>query len=772
MMETRFNSNSSAMSKNIKDAIDQYLKYWYVFLIGIVLSFAGIYIYLLSITPFYKISSTLFIQEDKNGESSLKGTAFSDLNVFQTSKTVVNEMEILRSRDLLYKVFDELFLGVAYFKKGEFRDFELYGEELPIRITTNYLSDFAYLKEDFSITVLSDRSYRLVDGKISKILNFGDQIKSNNYSIIVDKGPSFKIDSDPIKIRFKNLFKVSESYSLAGLKITPVAKDANTLVLSISDNLPKRGIDILTKLIEIYNLQNVNHKNVTAINTINFIDERLKFLESDLSKVESNVETYKQQNMIADMSMDAQLNVTKSGEYNQLLSESDIQLGRIRSLESYFNENNSINQNNLVPSTLGINDQTLDGLVAKYNEIQLDKNRMLRTANPDNPLVQNLNEQLIRLKANIKENLSIIKKGNHIERNNLLENASKFSSKIRSTPAIERGLLERSREQSVKANSYRYLLQKREEASLSLSTTIPTAQIVAKPAFDSIPESPKKDIFYLGALLIGVGFPFGIIFLKNKLNTKVKDSADIELLTGVRILGELSHNDVKDNLIARNNKRSTISELFRYIRINLGFMTTDHPNKVILVTSSTKGEGKTFFCINLGTTLSTLDKKVVILEFDLRKPDLLHKIGLKQNLGITDYMNSEDVFLDDIIRPSTLSPNLFVIGCGVIPENPSEILMDTQNYRLFEELKERFDYVIVDTSPVGLVADAFSIAGLADVSIYIVRYNYTDKHHLNILQDIYENKKLKNPMVVFNDAKRNEKHKYGYGGVAYAAENA
>jgi tyrosine-protein kinase Etk/Wzc len=766
MMATQFNIN-----KNLKDIIEQYLKYWYVFLIAVVLSFAGIYIYLLSITPSYKVSSTLFIQEDKNGESSLKGTAFSDLNVFQTSKTVVNEMEILRSRDLLYKVFEELFLGVAYFKKGEFRDFELYGEELPIKITTHYLNKNAYLKDDFSITVLSDRSYRLKDGKNSKILNFGDKIKNKNYNIIVDKGPAFKVSSDPVKIKFKDILKVSEAYSLGLLKITPVAKDANTLVLSISDNLPKRGIDILTKLIEIYNQQNVNHKNITAINTINFIDERLKFLESDLSKVESNVETYKQENMVADMSMDAQMNVTKSGEYNQLLSESDIQLGRIRSLENYFNEN-SVNQNNLVPSTLGINDHTLDGLVAKYNEIQLEKNRMLRTANPDNPLVQNLNEQLIRLKANIKENLSIIKKGNNIDRNNLLANASRFSSKIRSTPAIERGLLERSREQSVKANSYRYLLQKREEASLSLSTTIPTAQIVAKPAFDSIPVSPKKDIFYLGALLIGVGLPFGIIFLKNKLNTKVKDSADIELLTGVRILGELSHNGVKDNLIARNNRRSTISELFRYIRINLGFMTTDHPNKVIMVTSSTKGEGKTFFSINLGTTLSTLDKKVVILEFDLRKPDLLHKIGLKQNLGITDYMSSEDVFLDDIIRPSTLSPNLFVIGCGRIPENPSEILMDTQNYRLFEELKERFDYVIVDTSPVGLVADAFSLAGLADVSIYIVRYNYTDKYHLNILQDIYENKKLKNPMVVFNDAKRNEKHKYGYGSMEYATETA
>ena len=268
------------------------------------------------------------------------------------------------------------------------------------------------------------------------------------------------------------------------------------------------------------------------------------------------------------------------------------------------------------------------------------------------------------------------------------------------------------------------------------------------------------------AFLLGLALPLGGIFIKDMFNTKVQNVSEIEQINGAMILGELSHKQDKDALVINKSSRTTISELFRYIRTNLNYMTENSGNKVMLITSSMKGEGKTFFSINLGATLSLVDKKVVLLEFDVRKPDLLRNLNMKASIGLNDYLNNR-CSIDDIILTSPTQPNLFVVGCGSIPENPAELLMSSRIPELFEELKERFDYIIIDTSPVGQVADAFSLAPYADASIYLVRYNYTNKVQLNILKDIFENNKLNNPMIVLNDAKAEGFKGYGYGGYGY-----
>jgi capsular exopolysaccharide synthesis family protein len=313
---------------------------------------------------------------------------------------------------------------------------------------------------------------------------------------------------------------------------------------------------------------------------------------------------------------------------------------------------------------------------------------------------------------------------------------------------------------------YDYLLQKREETTLSLSANIPSSRVVDAPAAESTPLSPKTSLIYLVAFVLGCIVPASGIFAKDMMNTKVTDLSDVEGINGAMILGELSHKENQDTLVVKKSSRTTISELFRYIRTNLNYMTENSENKVILITSSMKGEGKTFFSLNLGATLSLTNKKVVLLEFDLRKPDLLRGMKMQQSTGITDFINGE-ASLDEIIRPSAFQENLFVIGCGEMPEDPAELLMSDKITELFAELKERFDYVIIDTSPVGQVADAFSLAPFADSSIYLVRYNYTDKVQLNILKDIFDNGKLNNPMVVLNDSKGDSFKGYGYGGYGY-----
>jgi len=760
-----YNSSSlnGSKSKDNFHLFFRYLRYWHVFVASVIFLLAFAWLYLKTQTPSYTTSSTLFIQEDKQGEGALQASAFSDLEMFKQVITVDNEIAALRSRSLWEKTLSELPVNVSYFIEDLFKTNELYGETLPIVVNVERMSMKAY---DLTLTmkVVDEKSFVISNGDQEKKYEFGQRIKTSDYTIKVSKGPMFNTGSDVIFVNFNDVKKMAERYSSTSLSIAPISPESNTIILSLVDIIPERSIDILNKLIETYNNDNIEHKNRLALNTIKFIDNRLKYLGGDLSSTGKEVEDFKQANRVTNVGSDAEQSLTNAGDYNRQLSAVDIQRNVVTSIESYINK--PTGQYELVPSTLGLQDPTLSGLTNKYNELQLERQRLLRTAEPGNPLVVNINEQLAGLKQNISENLRNVKRGLNITRNNLQANSSKFESQIRSSPSIERGLAERSREQGVKENLYQYLLQKREETTLSLSATTPTSRVVDAPNFDSTPVSPKVSFIYLCAFLLGLALPAAGLFLKDMVNTKVQDVSEIEQISGAMILGELSHKQDKDALVINKSSRTTISELFRYIRTNLNYMTEDSGNKVMLITSSMKGEGKTFFSINLGATLSLVDKKVVLLEFDVRKPDLLRNLNMKASTGLNDYLNGINS-LDEIILPSPTQPNLFVVGCGSIPENPAELLMSPRIPQLFEELKARFDYVIIDTSPVGQVADAFSLAPYADASIYLVRYNYTNKVQLNILKDIFENNKLNNPMIVLNDAKAEGFKGYGYGGYGY-----
>lgn len=748
--------------ENLREQLQKYSKYWYIFMLAFVLSIGCAFVYLQTLSPKYKISSTLLVQDDRKGQGEIKESAFSDLNMFRSDRKADNEMEVLRSRDLIHKTLKALSLETAYFLKGSLKDEELYGKNLPIKVTLIGVNASGYLKKP-EVSPYDDQQYTLKDGKQQWILPYDSVVQKPGYKMIVSKGPAFQDYTKTVKLKFRNLNRMAESYSLSGLVVQPIVKEANTIVISLNDNVPQRGMDILNVLIKTYNQEDVIRKNLIAVNTINFIDKRLKSLSQDLSGVEHDVENYKQDNMVTDMGTDAQMNVTKSGEYSQLLSSTNTQLSILGSLEKYLQNNNL----NVVPSALNINNATLNDLTAKYNATQQERAKMLRSSEESNPLVQNLTAQLVSLKANIQENLQNIKRGLQIERNSQQAMNSRFNSKVRAVPAVERGLLERSREQSVKSGLYRYLLQKREETTLSLSATIPTSQIIDRPAYNSVPVSPKKELVYLCAGFIGFLIPGAVIYGRSMLNNKVTDVKDIELLTGVPVLGVLNHINKNEAAIIDHNSRSTITELFRYIRSNLHFMNHGVPDQVMLVTSCMKSEGKTFFSINLGLTLASVNKKVVLLEFDMREPQLLQKLHLDSKIGITDYLLNPEVTIDELLMNSRKYHDLIVVDCGPITTNPAELMMHPKIGKLIEELKSRFDYVIIDTAPVGQVADAFSLSAYTDLSIYLIRYNYTDKLQLNILKDILYYKKLTNPMVVFNDAKVENSNTYGYGGFGY-----
>uniref|UniRef100_UPI003D7F6125 GumC family protein n=1 Tax=Pedobacter sp. TaxID=1411316 RepID=UPI003D7F6125 len=619
-----------------------------------------------------------------------------------------------------------------------------------------------------SLKVISNEEYILTENEKEFTYRFEQTITRPSYKIKVLKGPAFAVNNKEVLFQFNNLNLLAEQYSASKLTVLPTIKDANTIVISMFDAIPQRGVDLLNQLIKTYNEENVSNKNIMALNTIKFIDGKLKFLSKDLTVVERDVESYKMNNRVTVLGADAQMNLESSGAYNQQLESSNVQLRLVQSLLTYLNS--SQEQFDLVPTTLGLKDPILNSLTEKYNNLQIERQRLLRNTSKDNPLVANITGQLVGLRANLLENLKMIRSGLVLENNNYADRSSLFESRLKNVPVIERGLLEKTREQGVKTALYHYLLQKREETELSLSSTIPTSQVIDRPASKSTPDKPMVQLVYLLGVIFGFLMPASYIYGKDKLNNKVRDLVDVEYITGdAKILGELTHKQIGESIVVHRDKSTTISELFKYIRSNLNFLQVSSGSQVLLITSSIKGEGKTFFSANLGVTLSLGKKKVVLLEFDLRKPDLMKSLNITSAVGLTEYLNSEKMTVDEILTPSQHSDNLYVIGCGVIPENPSEILMNDKIHVLFHELRKKFDYIIIDTPPVGIVADAFSLASFADASIYLVRYNFTGKSELGIFEEIRENKRLKNPMLVFNDAKKENKNVYRYGRYTYTS---
>lgn len=744
---------------NIKEVLQKYLRYWYLFVLGVLIAGTAAFIYLRYTTPQYRVSSTLLIKDDKKGPSLSENAVLNDLDLFQSGKNIDNEIEILKSKSLMNRVLKELALNTTYYVDGRVKSTEIYGNGMPVKLIVSRLDSAAFNKV-ITIQTKDNINFQLEDEGTVSQHKFGQEIKKPYVAFTVVAGSGVITGGKNITVKFHDIRKVAESYNRK-LTVAPVNKNASVLSLSLTDPVPAKGVAILNKLVEVYNNEAVEDKNLIAGSTIQFIDERLKYLTSELSVVEQDVESYKRDNRVTDVSSEAKLYLDKASEYNRQLSEWAIQIDVLESIEKYLLKQDR--QHELVPSTLTIQDATLLGLIGKFNELQLERKRLLRVSQPGNPLVQNINEQLVNLRGNILENLRNIKNGLIITRSNLQASSAQFESRIKEVPSIEKDLIEIKRQQSIKEGLYLYLLQKREESALSLAATVANSRIIDPAIAGDRPVEPKKQLIYLLAFLVGLGIPFAGIYVKELLNDRIQSQQDVKKSTDTPVLGEIAHNDTFEKLVVTENSRSTVAELFRLIRTNLQFATLGKDNKVIMVTSSMSGEGKTFFSINLGASLALTGKRVVLVNFDLRKPRLLQDMGLSNETGIANYIIDERLNIGDIIIPSPEVPGLYAIGSGPIPPNPAELMMSPKVGHLLAELREKFDYILLDTSPAGQVADAFTLAPFIDACVYIVRYNYTFKSQVVIVDDIYQNKKLKHPMIVLNDADMKEAYGYGYG---------
>ena len=550
------------------------------------------------------------------------------------------------------------------------------------------------------------------------------------------------------------------------LSIAPTSKTTSVAVISLKNSSLRRGQDFINQLLEMYNRNTNNDKNEIAQKTAEFIDERIGIISKELGSTEANLETFKRDAGITDLTSEAQIALAGNAEYEKKSVENRTQISLVNDLRKYLRGN----EYEVLPSNVGLQDVALIGAIERYNEMLMERKRLLRTSTENNPTIVNLDTSIRAMKANVQATLEGTLQGLMITKESLDREASRYSRRISNAPGQERAYVSIARQQEIKAGLYLMLLQKREENAIALAATANNAKIIDEAIADDIPVSPKHSMIYLIALVFGIGIPVGVIYLIELTKFKIEGRADVEKLTSVPVVGDIpltdEKNDKNGSIAVFENKNNLMSETFRNIRTNLQFML-DNDQKVILVTSTVSGEGKSFVSSNLAISLSLLGKKVVIVGLDIRKPGLNKVFQLSnKERGITQYLSNPETDLMELVQPSDVNKNLFILPGGTVPPNPTELLARNGLDRAIETLKKNFDYVILDTAPIGMVTDTLLIGRVADLSVYVCRADYTHKAEYTLINELSFEKKLPNLCTVINGVdlkKRKYGYYYGYG---------
>ncbi len=751
-----------------------YIRYWYFIVLGAVVGLTGAYLYLRYVAiPKYSITSSILIREEGQAPTLSGLTNTSSEELLKPKQSVDNETQLLRSRSLMLRVVNELALYASYYQQPDKPRTELYDKDLPVAVSPlSTLQPTAY-KMQVRLLPKADSTFTLQEGSTTVgPFRLGQQVARPYGTLVLVPTLyySAQVAAYPqgYVIVLSNPQEVAEDFSQL-LTVSSANKDASVLNLSLISPVPAKGRDIMNKLLQVYNKEAVEDKNEASASKLAFLDRRIKSLGTELTGVEDAVQSYKQSQDIADVGVQVSSNVEQASALQTKLADWANQIQVLQSIENYLNS--QANQYRLVPSTLGIQDQTLLGLINQFNGIQVERERLLRTNQENNPLVLSTNEQLATLRTKILENLRNIKNGLVITSRNLQNSSGQVRAKINSAPVVQRTLQAKERERSLRQNIYLYLMQKREEAALALSATVSNSRVIDPATVSDQPVSPNRKMTYLLGLLLGMGLPLSLLYAKGQLNNKVETKAEVEELTTTPILGEIARKRGGNTVVVARDNRSALAEMFGLVRANLNFATAGRENKVTMITSTVPGEGKSFISINLSNSLVVMGKKVVLLDLDLRKPSLAHELSLRNEPGITDYLVSDRLAISDILQTSASTPGLFVISAGSVPPNPAELLASPKLAFLLHELAEQFDHIFIDTPPIGLVADAFSLAPLANSTICVVRYNYSQREHVKAIESLYANKKFNSLMLVLNDSRANVSSYYGYGHDKAQAKN-
>jgi capsular exopolysaccharide synthesis family protein len=738
------------------------IRRWPLIILSAILSYLAANIYLRYATPKYSAGTRVLIKDTKASGGMSEATIFQDLGILNTGRNLDNEVEILKTSFLMEEVVRKLNLQYTYESQGRLKSREVYKESPFVVLAWEPYETFENKTVQIEVTQLKkDQIQLVIDGK--KINGtFGQAIKTP-YGQVTIGSPEYRskvTDSKNILITIKSIATAASLYSKS-LSVSLDAKTRSTVLqLSFTDVSPNRAIDVLKALIDVYNSTEVADKNRVYENTVEFIDNRMTLLGDELRTVESDVADFRAKNNAVNLSGEGALLLGESSQSNREIAALDAQLEMARAIKNQLNKEGF--DFSIVPTSESLTSPALASLLNTFNQLILERERTQKLYGNKNPEIEIIEKQLTNLRLNILENISVAERDMMVRRDMLDTQSKSITTRIKTLPGTEKQLLEIQRQQQIKQELYLYLLQKREEAALSLSVTVANNRVIEPPRFNG-QVAPKEKIIRLFSISFGILFPVLVLLFLQAINKKVMNEDQIIKNCSVPILGTIPFAGDSNNVIVSEGKRSAGAEMFRLVRANLQFVGEGSYNKVLLFTSSISGEGKSFISINLGLTLALAKKKVILIELDMRKPKLAKYLGITSGgrKGITDYLVDENISLDDITRDLSYHENLKWIPCGNLPPNPSELILSERLRQLFEQLRNLYDYVLIDTPPVGLVSDALLLNKLVDTSVYVVRQGVTEIRQLKVVQDINDNNKLPRPYIIFNGVK------FGSGGYGY-----
>lgn len=757
---------------NLREVYEKYIVYWKWILASVLIACVIGFFYLRTQPYTYHLTTTLLVVDQSKSGAMNEMSMMKQLDVmgFGSSLSMVNnENEVLKSSALMKRVVNQLELHTTYTTKDFLRTIDLYTAS-PYYVKMDSMA-LMQLEKTLSFEIARENGQYTIEGEYNDSA-FSQTVKklpamintpAGPISIALRKGLKF-LPQNEITVTISNPNAVGR-YISANLLTTEVSKQVDVINIGINVSNEQKGKDILNTLSAIYNRDAIEQINRSAMNTANFIDDRLRLISGELSDVEGEVENYKQVNQMTDISSDAKIYLERNNEFDQQRIQVENQLSLIRFVEEFISK--GANQYALIPN-LGLTDVGLVAVIQKYNELLMNRERIAGGSSEENPALRNMNQQIVSARRSIQVSIANSRKGLEITKRELDSQNQRAVSKIRDLPRQEREFIEIKRQQQVKESLYLFLLQKREEASLTMAITVPKGRVLNTPDTGE-QTGPRSNIIMGIFFLLGLAFPLLIIFLRDLINTTISNRAQVEKLSDVPVLSELGHNNTGQVIIDHSSNTDSNAELFRLLRTKLQF-TLDYPSqKVMMVTSTEPGEGKSYVSLNLAISLSLTGKKVMLMGLDLRKPQLKKHLNLDGEEGMSSILSGHVSDYRSIIQHVAAYPTLDVIPGGVIPPNPNELLMSKRLDDMVEKLRNEYDYIVIDTAPVGAVSDSFLIDRVVDIAIYMCRMDYSDKRNIEFLNHVKADKTLKRPYLVINDVNMQSKYyyhrgySYGYG---------
>lgn len=767
-------------SINLRALLMKYLIYWPWFIASVIICLGVALLYLRFQSPVYNTTAAVLIKEsDPRSKAMTQANgavaALQDISGFSMTSNFDNEVEILKSRTLIKKVVSELGLYIQHSKEQTFGyDIPLY-HNTPVRV---YITpeeaeklqggaklDMTYTPEGkLSLTakyILNQEEAEITASfdSLPAVLPTPVGVFSFTHNDSTNLEKTIKLN-----VHVASPTAVAQSYA-QNLSVSPTSKTTTIAQLSLKNTHKQRAVDFINRLVAIYNQDANDEKNEVAEKTAEFIEERIGIINAELGAAENQLATFKQQAGLTDLSSDAQLALQESSKYEQLRVENATQIQLVEFLKTYINKEE--NANEVLPANVGLKDQNLSTVIDQYNTMIIERKRLLRTSSESNPAIINMNTGIEAMRRSVQTTVESVLKGLYITKADIDKQTSKFEARINKAPQQEKEFLTIARQQEIKAALYTMLLQKREENAITLASTATNGRIIEEALSSSAPIAPKKMMIALAALLIGLGLPVGLVFLRDMLKYKIESREDVLRITHAPILGELPRCNTKvtGTIVIQENKNNLMEECFRGLRTNLLFML-EKDQQVVLFSSTQPGEGKSFVAGNTATSLAFLGKKVLIMGMDIRKPGL-NKIFRLSNraLGITNYLSDpEHTNLLDTIQHSDISPNLDILPGGPVPPNPTELVAREHLDHAIKELKKHYDYIILDTAPIAMIADTAIISRVADMCVYVCRADVTPKEGFEYINTLQKEKKFKKIATVINDIDMSKrKHSYGYG---------